>query len=118
MKPGQASNGVVTGPMRRNDRSILAEVGLKGARVEGSARRHDLTRQHIYQWRGEFRRRYESAAEETGFPPVEIAAAPTVTSASVAIATVEILLAIGRRLQADDGLSPSVYASRAREDCR
>ena len=31
--------------------SILREVGVGGATVTDVARRHDLTRQHIYQWR-------------------------------------------------------------------
>jgi len=97
---------VLTGIERRRrwsdaeKRSILAEVGVKGARVADVARRHDLTRQHIYQWRGEFRRRGESLVEETGFLPVEITAAPSVvTSAPVATATVEIVLATQVRQQ-------------------
>jgi transposase len=111
---------VLTGIERRRrwsdaeKRSILAEVGVKGARVADVARRHDLTRQHIYQWRGEFRRRGKSLVEETGFLPVEIAAAPTVTSAPVATATVEIVLANGRRLRGIDGLSASGLAQLIR----
>lgn len=31
--------------------SILREVGVGGATVTDVARRHDVTRQHIYQWR-------------------------------------------------------------------
>lgn len=31
--------------------SILREVGVGGATVTDIARRHDVTRQHIYQWR-------------------------------------------------------------------
>ena len=31
--------------------SILREVGVGGATVSDIARRHDVTRQHIYQWR-------------------------------------------------------------------
>ena len=31
--------------------SILREVGLGGATVTDVSRRHDVTRQHIYQWR-------------------------------------------------------------------
>jgi len=37
--------------------SILSEVGVGGAKVADVARRHDLTRQHIYQWRAELRRK-------------------------------------------------------------
>ena len=35
--------------------SILAEVNLNGWSLADVARRHDLTRQHIYQWRREMR---------------------------------------------------------------
>ena len=31
--------------------SVLREVGVGGATVADVARRHDVTRQHIYQWR-------------------------------------------------------------------
>ena len=37
--------------------SILMEVGVDGVTVAEVARRHDLTRQHIYQWRRELRRK-------------------------------------------------------------
>ena len=36
---------------------ILAEVARNGWSVADVARRHDLTRQHIYQWRRELRRK-------------------------------------------------------------
>ena len=35
--------------------SILSEVGVHGATVADVARRHDVTRQHIYQWRRQMR---------------------------------------------------------------
>ena len=37
--------------------AILGEVGVNGWTVSDVARRHDVTRQHIYQWRGEMRRK-------------------------------------------------------------
>jgi transposase len=84
-------------------RSIMAEVGVRGATVAEVARRHDLTRQHIYQWRAEFRQRGESLTQEVDFLPVEISTAasgqaPTRTA-------VEIILANGRRLRGIEGLS-------------
>ena len=36
---------------------ILAEVGVNGAGVSDVARRHDISRQHLYQWRHELRRK-------------------------------------------------------------
>lgn len=38
-------------------RSILGEVGVNGASVADFARVHDITRQHIDQWRQELMRR-------------------------------------------------------------
>lgn len=35
--------------------SILREVGVGGATVTDVARRHDVSRQHIYQWRRQLR---------------------------------------------------------------
>ena len=37
--------------------SIIEKVGLNGATVSDVARCHDITRQHIYQWRQELRRK-------------------------------------------------------------
>jgi transposase len=71
---------VMTGAERRRrwsdseKRSILGEVGVRGATVAEVARRHDLTRQHIYQWRAEMRHRGESLSHDVDFLPVEILA--------------------------------------------
>jgi transposase-like protein len=35
--------------------AIVEEVGIDGLSVSDVARRHDITRQHIYQWRAELR---------------------------------------------------------------
>ena len=35
--------------------SILAEINTVGWSLADSARRHDVTRQHVYQWRRELR---------------------------------------------------------------
>jgi transposase len=37
--------------------AILDEVGVNGASVSDVARAHDITRQHIYQWRQELKRK-------------------------------------------------------------
>lgn len=101
---------VMTGAERRRrwsdaeKRSILGEVGVRGATVAEVARRHDLTRQHIYQWRAELRHRGESLTQDLDFLPVEISAA-VATPAPVPTAAVEIVLANGRRLRGIEGLS-------------
>ncbi|UVF18404.1 transposase [Microvirga terrae] len=53
---------ILTGVERRRRWSqedkhrILSEMGVEGASVSDVARRHDVTRQHLYQWRRELRR--------------------------------------------------------------
>ena len=92
-------------------RSILGEVGLRGATVTEVARRHDLTRQHLYQWRAELRKRGDCLSDDAGFLPVEITAA---VAAAPAPTSVEIVLANGRRLRGIDGLSASGLAQLIR----
>lgn len=80
-------------------RKILEEVGVDGAKVADIARRHDLTRQHLYQWRNHFRRK--SLLEDKcdiSFLPVEME--PIGGSASVRSndRTIEITLCNGRSL--------------------
>ncbi|KDU94331.1 transposase [Komagataeibacter europaeus] len=49
---------------------ILAEVGVDGAGVSDVARRHGLTRQHLYQWRSSFRQRLSAHDQDVHFVPV------------------------------------------------
>ena len=62
-----------------------------------------MTRQHIYQWRAELRKRGESLTQDLGFLPVEISAA-VATPTPIPLA-VEIVLSNGRRLRGIEGLS-------------
>jgi transposase len=82
--------------------AILAEVGVSGWTVADVARRHDLTRQHIYQWRREMRRK--GLWPETNAPsflPVEIAppSTETVTEPDGAAAEITVVLRNGRQLR-------------------
>ena len=87
--------------------SIVMEVDVDGATVAEVARRHDLTRQHIYQWRRELRRKgLWPCSGETIFlaldPPgenrtVEATATPDAT-------LVEIILRNGRELRQRGGM--------------
>lgn len=78
---------VFTGPQRRRrwrdeqKLAILAEVGVQGATVADVARRHDITRQHIYQWRREMRHKGRFEATGTVFLPVEVDTPAAETSA-------------------------------------
>jgi transposase len=70
---------VLTGPERRRRWSvdeklrILAEAEMEGSRVADIARRHDITRQHIYQWRRELRGKGLLSLAPPVFLPVELA---------------------------------------------
>ncbi|MCG4272574.1 transposase [Acetobacter senegalensis] len=60
--------------------AILAEVGVDGASVSDEARRHDLTRQHLYQRRTSFCQRLSSPDQSLAFVPVAAANTPSVLS--------------------------------------
>jgi transposase len=51
---------------------IIGEVGVGGQRVADVARRHDLTRQHLYQWRLELRQKGLMQADQAILVPVEV----------------------------------------------
>ncbi len=85
---------------------ILAEVGRNGWSVADVARRRDLTRQHIYQWRRELRRkRLWPRADATTFLPVEIegsdigAVVPGAGSCEITV-----VLGNGRQIRCGSGL--------------
>ena len=52
---------------------IIEEIDVNGATVAEVARRHELTRQHLYQWRNHFRRKRALQEEDDiAFLPVEM----------------------------------------------
>ena len=79
--------------------AILSEVGEDGWSVAGVARRHDVSRQQLYQWRRDLARKGLISVEPTVFLPVA-AAAPTAEDPQVdgGVHTVELGLAKGRTL--------------------
>jgi len=93
--------------------TIVMEVGVDGATVAEVARRHDLTRQHIYQWRRELRRKgLWRCSEETVFlaldAPGEEAAAGGQAPCEGAL--VEIVLRNGRELRCRGGIGDADLA--------
>jgi transposase len=93
----------------KQKREVLSGVGVGGATVAEVARRHDVTRQHIYQWRRELRRKgLWPCSGETVFLPLEPAPeAPKVRShhqAASARPLIEIVLRNGRELRCPGGL--------------
>src|SRR5687767_5471132 len=99
---------------REDKLRILSEVGVEGASVSDVARRHDVTRQHLYQWRRELRLRHLAASEHPALVPVEVDDDPGPAAATPAIGhdadhqRVEIMLGNSRILRASVGLSDAV----------
>ncbi|TVQ56808.1 MAG: IS66 family insertion sequence hypothetical protein [Rhodobacteraceae bacterium] len=97
--------------------AILGEVGLDGWTVADVARRHDLTRQHVYQWRREMRRKgLWPETEAPSFLPVEIAAPSTETVTEPAAVTAEITVVLrnGRQLRCPGGFENATLARLVR----
>ena len=73
---------ILTGPERRRRWSdeekiaIVREAGRGDLSVAAVARRHDITRQHIYQWRGALRQGRLIDDRVVGFLPVEVSDDP------------------------------------------
>ena len=103
---------ILTGVERRRRWSredklrILSEVGVDGASVSDVARRHDVTRQHLYQWRRELRRKPLIGVGHPSLVPVEVCDDQGFGAASPAIRCdadhqrIEIRLGNGRTLRA------------------
>lgn len=87
--------------------SILREVGVGGATVTDIARRHDVTRQHIYQWRRQLRDKgLWPDAEGSAFlaldvPEFSVASKPAPANSAPA----EICFANGRALRCPAGMA-------------
>jgi transposase len=83
--------------------SILAEVNTGGWSLADVARRHDVTRQHIYQWRRELRAKGLLPGNDAPtFLPVELAPSTDTASrgaASASASDIAIVLRGGRQLR-------------------
>lgn len=108
------NDGVLLGVARRRrwtdeaKLAILGEVGVHGWTVQDVARRHDVLRQQIYQWRREMRRKgLWSTARAPVFLPVEVAGAAerAATTAPESSATeIIVMLRNGRQLRCAEGI--------------
>lgn len=92
---------------------VLSEVGADGATVTDVARRYDISRQHIYQWRRQLRMKAMSADGPPRFLPVELSAeAAEPADAGSGLATqsgrIEIGLGNGRVVRAAADLSETL----------
>ncbi|MEL6646039.1 MAG: transposase [Pseudomonadota bacterium] len=84
--------------------AILMEVGVAGATVADVARAHDLTRQHIYQWRRQMREKGLFPAPDGSVFLALDGPEPAATTAATVPAEVEIGFANGRSLRCRGGL--------------
>ncbi|WP_030538504.1 transposase [Sphingobium sp. DC-2] len=89
---------------------ILAAVGLNGETLARVARRYDVSRSQIYNWRRQFKKRglLPTPVGPT-FLPFDIDAsmlnaAPALEERNVSPAMVELCLTQGRRLRFDSGI--------------
>lgn len=92
---------------------IVMSVGLDGATITEVAHRHDVTRQQIYAWRHELKKRgLLPTAADTVFVPVETSAmlgAPLVREDIVRVpAMIELQLNDGRVLRFDSAVDATV----------
>ena len=89
---------------------IVAAVGVNGETLARVARRYDVSRSQIYQWRHQFRKRgLLPAPAEPTFLSVDIgapmpSAEPVSEDRVVSPLMVELCLAQGRRLRFDSGI--------------
>ena len=107
---------ILVGPERRRRWSvaeklrIVREAFAPGARVSDVARRRDVSRGQIYQWRAELRngRLAEAGTDIIGFVPVDVAASVTLepppADRVAADLVIEIGLAGGRSLKVPSSL--------------
>lgn len=121
---GFAMRGDILGLERRRRWSdeakleIVLSVGADGATVTQVAQRHDVTRQQIYSWRHEMKRKgLLSALPEALFLPVELemsadlaVPAPSVEPAAADPSKIELQLANGRCLRFNPALDTGTLA--------
>jgi len=84
--------------------AVLNEIGVGGASVSDVARRHDVPRQNLYQWRRDVRRKALTDSLGVTFIPVDPPPEPSPSFAGSA-GGVEILLRNGRGLRGVAGLA-------------
>ena len=95
-----------------NDKlAIVSSVGIDGATVTHVAHRHDVTRQQIYRWRYELKKKGLWPADEGAvFLPIDFHVAEVVTSSPELTrpSDVELSLSNGRCLRFDTGVEAAV----------
>jgi transposase len=99
---------------------IVAAVGVTGETLARVARRYDVSRSQIYQWRHQFRKRgLLPGPAVPSFLPVEIGAPmrhaePALEDPMISPLIVELCLAQGRRLRFDAGIETAALTQLIR----
>ncbi|MFT4782521.1 MAG: transposase [Paracoccaceae bacterium] len=115
--------GEVLGVERRhrwNDDDKLAtvsSVGIDGATVKHVAHRHDVTRQQIYKWRHELKKRgFWPTGKDAAFLPIDFHVADIVSSAPEPTppSAVELSMSNGRCLRFDTGVEAAALTQLIR----
>lgn len=91
--------------------AIVGSVGVDGATVTQVAQRHEISRQQIYAWRHELKKKGLWSAEQGAvFLPIDVPVLESAPreAAPVAPAVVELRLAKGRCLRFDSALDDAV----------
>ena len=106
-------------------RQLVAESHVAGVSVPMVAKKHGVSSNRIYAWRGDVRLQPAASEEDAAFIPVEVGSgntdvAPTVPEArSTAVETspsqrIEITLENGRKLHVSDGVDAGFVLELAR----
>ena len=90
---------------REEKLAVPSEIGVDGASVSEVARRYDVPRQNLYQWRRDVQRKALSASLGVTFIPVASMAEPVRTTPTGSIGAVEIMLCNGRGLRGIAGMA-------------
>ena len=91
--------------IREEKLAVLSEIGIDGASVSEVARRHDVPRQNLYQWRRDVQRKALSESLGVTFIPVASMAEPLRTTPTGSMGAVEIMLRNGRGLRGIAGMA-------------
>ena len=103
-------------------RQLVAESHVAGVSVPMVAKKHGVSSNRIYAWRGDVRLQPAASEEDAAFIPVEVGSgvAPTVPEARpTAVETspsqrIEITLENGRKLHVSDGVDAGFVLELAR----
>jgi|SRR6056297_1990463 len=94
---------------------IVLSVGIDGATVTQVAQRHEVTRQQIYKWRHELKKKGLWSPDAGAlFFPLDMPVAQSHVAAALAPSAVELRLHGGRSLRFDSTMDPATLTALIR----